>query len=96
MSTLTEGCTLVSWIASLAKHTLREHRCCQEHDLFYEQGGSFLTKVWVDWKLAQCVYSINGNGLVGALKGGLGFIVVTLNPYAHMVWLRKYSENEIL
>lgn len=92
MSTLTQGCTLISWLASLAKHVLREHRCCQEHDLFYEQGGSFLTKIWVDWKLAQCVCIINGSGVLGAFKGAVGFLVVSLNPYAHIVWRRKVPE----
>jgi hypothetical protein len=92
MSKLTEGCTLISWLASLADHILREHGCCQEHDLFYEQGGSFWTKVWVDWKLAQCVHAINGRGVRGSFKGTLGFLVVTLNPYAHIVWLRKTPE----
>ena len=92
MSKMTEGCTLISWLASLANHILREHGCCQEHDLFYEQGGSFLTKVWVDWKLAQCVHAINGGGLIGVVKGWLGFVVVTFNPYAHVVWRRKVPE----
>ena len=92
MSKMTEGCTLISWLASLANHILREHGCCQEHDLFYEQGGSFWTKAWVDWKLAQCVHAINGGGLMGVIKGGLGFIVVTFNPYAHVVCLWKAAE----
>ena len=92
MSKMTEGCTLISWLASLANHILREHGCCQEHDLFYEQGGSFWTKVWVDWKLAQCVHAINGGGVKGAAKGVLGFVVVMLNPYAYVVWQRKAPE----
>ena len=55
MSTLTKGCTLISWLAGLLKIALLEEGCCNEHDLFYDQGGSLRTKIFADWLLAKCV-----------------------------------------
>lgn len=97
MSGLTEGCTLISWLASLFGLRLREHGCCQEHDLFYEQGGSWKTKVWVDFLLSKCVFLKNTRDGVGALpalgKAVLGFLIVSLNPYAHIVWHTEFLED---
>lgn len=93
MNKLTEGCTLISWVASLLGKRLVEHGCCQEHDLFYEQGGSWKIKIWVDWLLTKCVIDINGGGLFAVAKGVIGFVIVTLNPYAHIVWHTKFLED---
>jgi len=88
MSKLTRGCTLISWLAGLFSLTLQEEGCCGEHDLFYEQGGSIRVKFFADWKLAGCVYLVNGGGLAGFWKAAMGWIVVTFNPYAWVVWSR--------
>lgn len=88
MNPLTQGCTLISWLASLLGIDLPEEGCCNEHDLFYEQGGSIRTKFFADWLLAVCVFRINGGGAAGLGKASLGWIVVTVNPYAWITWFR--------
>lgn len=88
MTALTRGCTLISWLAALLKIILPEEGCCDEHDLFYEQGGSIRIKFFADWLLAKCVYRINGGGWLGASKAALGWVVVTFNPYAWVAWWR--------
>lgn len=88
MSTLTKGCTLISWIAGLLKIVLPEEGCCNEHDLFYEQGGTLRTKIFADWLLAKCVVAING-GWRGWAKAGVGLLVLSLNPYSYFVFFRR-------
>lgn len=87
-NSFTKGCTGTSWAARLIGVELPEEGCCEEHELFYEQGGSFRTKLFADWLLTKCVYRKNGEDIFATLKAGLGFIVVSLNPHAIITWLR--------
>lgn len=88
MTPLTKGCTLISWLASLARIVLPEEGCCQEHDLFYEQGGTLRTKIFADWLLAACVARVNP-GLPGLFKSGLGLVVLSVNPYSYWTFFRS-------
>ena len=93
MKSFTEGCTVISWLASKFNKILREHGCCLEHDLFYEQGGSIFLKIWVDILLSKCVVKINDNYTVGLLKATVGFIVLSVNPYTYIVWYSTSLED---
>ena len=84
----TKGCTGVSWVARLIGVELPEEGCCDEHDLFYEQGGSLRTKLFADWLLTKCVYRKNGQTVWATAKAALGFTVVSCNPYAIITWIR--------
>lgn len=79
------GCTGISWFF---KNPLPEHFCCEEHDLAYDQGGSLLFKLQMDKKLVDCIFKKNGSGLIGFIKAIGAWLVVTVNPYAYIVWER--------
>ena len=79
------GCTGISW---MFKNPLPGHPCCEEHDVAYDQGGSLKWKLQMDAKLARCIYSKNGSGAVGWLKGVGAWLMVTVNPYSYIVWKR--------
>ena len=75
-------------MARLIGVELPEEKCCDEHDLFYEQGGSFRTKLFADRLLTRCVYEKNGSTILAGIKAGLWFVVVSVNPYAIITWLK--------
>jgi len=85
-SDIRDGCTVVSFMAKFIKRTLVEEPCCEEHDLFYEQGGGIGQKYRADIQFAKCVVRAHGGSVKGYAKAVLGFIVVSLNPYAFIAW----------
>lgn len=87
------GCTGISWIAKLFGKELPGHRCCEEHDLAYEQGGSILWKLACDWRLSTCIYRMNGKTLFGFLKASAAFAAVTVFPYSYVVWNTNYDHK---
>ena len=82
---LTQGCTVLSYIAGLFGYTLKEEDCCDEHDLAYEQGGSLYGKVQADYRLAKCVIKRNG-WLIGSVKSLLGLVALTILPYPYRAY----------
>lgn len=91
------GCTGISW---LFKKMLPGHTCCEEHDVAYDQGGTISWKFQVDAKLVRCIYVKNMEKLgklgyvVAPVKAGFAWLVVTLFPYAYVVWSRPEGYNE--
>ena len=84
---LTQGCTVLSYVAGLFNYKLKEEDCCDEHDLAYEQGGSLADKIYSDYKLARCV--IKRNGLfIGGVKSLLGLVALTILPYPYRAFNR--------
>lgn len=80
---ITTGCTGLSYILDrLGLKTPGEY-CCDEHDVAYEQGGTLLWKFEVDLHFFRCVKA--GVNLPAAV---VGWLVVTLNPYAYLAWRR--------
>jgi hypothetical protein len=79
------GCTGISW---LFEEKLPGHECCEEHDVAYNQGGTLRWKATMDAKLARCIFSKNGKGIVGALKSAGAWLAVTFLPYPYIVWRR--------
>lgn len=84
---LTQGCTVLSYVAGLFNYKLKEEDCCDEHDLIYEQGGSLVDKIKGDYKLARCVIKRNG-WFVGGVKSLLGLVALTVLPYPYRAFNR--------
>ena len=83
MSEFTAGCTGLSFILSrLGLNTPGEY-CCDEHDVAYEQGGTWRWKLTVDAHFFGCVRK--GVNIWAAVAG---WLMVTLNPYAYWAWRR--------
>lgn len=80
---LTAGCTGLSYLLSLLGFDTPGEYCCDEHDVAYEQGGTWTWKFAVDLRFFRCIRS--GVGLPAAI---IGWAVVTLNPYAYWAWKR--------
>lgn len=84
---LTQGCTVLSYVAGLFNYKLKEEDCCDEHDLIYEQGGSLADKIKGDYKLARCVIKRNG-WFIGSVKSLLGLVALTILPYPYRAFSR--------
>lgn len=85
---LQDGCTVISFIAALFGRRLSGHACCDEHDLAYEQGGTWSWKWTMDARLARCIAAKNGGGAWGWTKAVVAWSFVTFVPYSYVVWTR--------
>ena len=83
MSKFTAGCTGLSFILSRLGFDTPGEYCCDEHDAAYEQGGTWRWKLTVDARFFRCV-----RRGVNIWAAALGWLVVTLNPYAYWAWRR--------
>lgn len=93
---LTDGCTVLSYIANKFGYRLKEEDCCVEHDEVYEKGGSLYDKVVADYKLAKCVYNRN-TPLLGLAKASLGFIALSVLPYPYKAFRANWvNEKDVV
>lgn len=89
-----QGCTGVSWIFRELGRVAPAEWCCDEHDVAYDQGGSWLWKVQHDAKLARCIFNGSENKIMGLGRALGAWLAVTLLPYPYIVWKQPERRND--
>jgi hypothetical protein len=86
MEKFQQGCTGVSWIFRALGRKAPAEWCCDEHDVAYNQGGSWKWKIYQDAKLARCIFDGNEDKIAGFVRALGAWLAVTFLPYPYIVW----------